>query len=121
MGDDLSDIAMSYIENDEPIRTTWQPVSVSPYIAVEEPEGYRPAEVVVPTPDFISARLADTISSSIYSLGNNLASISYQPSTEEERQAYERFVKAEKKRQEKERNYEQFQKFTRILERTYYN
>lgn len=120
MGDDLIDLAMSYIE-DEPMNTIWQPISTSQYIAVEEPEGYRPAEVVAPTQNILNARLANTIASSVYSLGNNLASISYQPPTEEERQAYERFVKAEQKREEKERNYKQFKEFTRMLERTYYN
>lgn len=119
MGDDLIDIAMSYIEDDEPVRTTWQSANLSagPFIAVEEP--YEPIEFVTPLQNI--GRLADTISNSIYSLGNNLAGISYQPSTEEERQAYRQFVKSERKRQEKEKNYEQFQEFTRILERTYYN
>lgn len=96
MGDDLIDIAMSYIE-DESMNTIWRPVQQS------------------------IGRLADTIFNSIYSLGNNLTSISYQPPTEEEREAYRQFVKAERKRQEKEENYKQFQEFTRILERTYYN
>ena len=41
--------------------------------------------------------------------------------TEERSDAFQQFIKAERKRQEKEENYEQFKEFTRMLERTYCN
>ena len=41
--------------------------------------------------------------------------------TEERSDAFQQFIKAEKKREEKERNYKEFKEFTRMLERTYCN
>ena len=35
--------------------------------------------------------------------------------------AFQQFIKAEQKREEKERNYKEFKEFTRMLERTYCN